>query len=217
MFGVKRKSTVTGYKAITPFTLYRRDVEDLFAVVASVSTSVVMETDDYSDIKSVEELASTSPEENRRVSAFHMIGSKRGTARIRVTVDERQGLVVLESDAPDLIGAQEKIKRIMWRHTDPIAIASLWPILSVVLIVVAGLSVIQGQAVVAVSLAVAAGVLGLLGSYLGRTRFARVYLVDESQAPGLLRRNRDILLMLVGTALAVLVTLLIPMLQDAIK
>jgi hypothetical protein len=217
MFGVKRKSTVTGYQAITPFTLYRRDVEDVFAVVASVSTSVVMETDDYSDIKSVEELASTSPEGNRRVNAFHMIGSKRGIARIRVTVNERQGLVVLESDAPDLIGAQEKIKRIMWRHTDPIAFASLWPWLDAILIFSAGLSVFQGQVVLAVSLAVAAGVLGLLGSHLGRTRFTRVYLVDESQAPGLLRRNRDILLMLVGTALAVLVTLLIPMLQDAIK
>jgi len=216
MVAVKRKTTVTGYQAITPFTLYLRDVDDLYAVVKSVSTTVAIETDVYTGIKTVEELASASPHGTRRVAEFHMVGSRRGVPRIRVTVSQREGIVVLEDDSPDLIGAQEKIKRIMWRHAAKTPLATSWPGLS--LLLVAFWMLAEGrQQVLAILMAAAGLLLALLGWHLGQSRFARIYLVDQSAAPGLLRRHRDILLMLLGTALGLLLPIVLPMIRDALK
>jgi len=215
MVGVKRKTTVTGYQAITPFTLYLQDVQDIYAVVKSVSTTVAIETDVFTGVRTVEELASGLPHGTRRIAGFHMVGSKRGVPRIRVSVDPKEGIVVLADDAPDLIGAQEKIKRIMWRHAAVIPGATLWP--GVLLVLGAVLVIAVSRQVVAATLMAGAGVLlTLLGWRLGRSRFARIYLVDEGAAPGLLRRNRDVLLMLAGLALGLLVPVLVPMIRDAL-
>jgi hypothetical protein len=212
MVGVKRKTTVTGYQAITPFTLYLQDVQDIYAVVKSVSTTVAIETDVFTGVRTVEELASGLPHGTRRIAGFHMVGSKRGVPRIRVSVDPKEGIVVLADDAPDLIGAQEKIKRIMWRHAAVIPGATLWP--GVLLVLGAVLVIAVSRQVVAATLMAGAGVLlTLLGWRLGRSRFARIYLVDEGAAPGLLRRNRDVLLMLAGLALGLLVPVLVPMIR----
>jgi hypothetical protein len=216
MVGVKRKTTVTGYQAITPFTLYLQDVQDIYAVVKSVSTTVAIETDVFTGVRTVEELASGLPHGTRRIAGFHMVGSKRGVPRIRVSVDPKEGIVVLADDAPDLIGAQEKIKRIMWRHAAVIPGATLWP--GVLLVLGAVLVIAVSRQVVAATLMAGAGVLlTLLGWQLGRSRFARIYLVDEGAAPGLLRRNRDVLLMLAGLALGLLVPVLVPMIRDALN
>jgi hypothetical protein len=216
MVGVKRKTTVTGYQAITPFTLYLQDVQDIYAVVKSVSTTVAIETDVFTGVRTVEELASGLPHGTRRIAGFHMVGSKRGVPRIRVSVDPKEGIVVLADDAPDLIGAQEKIKRIMWRHAAVIPGATLWP--GVLLVLGAVLVIAVSRQVVAATLMAGAGVLlTLLGWRLGRSRFARIYLVDEGAAPGLLRRNRDVLLMLAGLALGLLVPVLVPMIRDALN
>jgi hypothetical protein len=206
---VKRKTTVTGYQALTPFTLYLPDVQDLVAVVASVSTSVAVETDEYTGITTLDELAEGLQGPTRRVKEIHLIGRKRGVPRIRVSVTEHQGLVVLESGASDLIGAQEKIKRIMWRHTDALALASLWPFLMFLLLFLAAMAILSSELLSAVSFAVGAASLGVVGWWLGKTRFARVYLVDQAQAPGLLARNRDVLLMLAGVVLGLLAPLMI--------
>ena len=216
MVGVKRKTTVTGYQAITPFTLYLQDVQDIYAVVKSVSTTVAIETDVFTGVRTVEELASGLPHGTRRIAGFHMVGSKRGVPRIRVSVDPKEGIVVLADDAPDLIGAQEKIKRIMWRHAAFIPGATLWP--GVLLVLGAVVVIAVSSQVVAATLMAGAGVLlTLLGWRLGRSRFARIYLVDEGAAPGLLRRNRDVLLMLAGLALGLLVPVLVPMIRDALN
>ena len=216
MVGVKRKTTVTGYQAITPFTLYLQDVQDIYAVVKSVSTTVAIETDVFTGVRTVEELASGLPHGTRRIAGFHMVGSKRGVPRIRVSVDPKEGIVVLADDAPDLIGAQEKIKRIMWRHAAVIPGATLWP--GVFLVFGAACVLAVSRQVVAATLMAGAGVLlTLLGWRLGRSRFARIYLVDEGAAPGLLRRNRDVLLMLAGLALGLLVPVLVPMIRDALN
>jgi hypothetical protein len=213
---VKRKNTVTGYQAITPFTLYLQDVQDIYAVVKSVSTTVAIETDVFTGVRTVEELASGLPQGTRRIAGFHMVGSKRGVPRIRVSVDPKEGIVVLADDAPDLIGAQEKIKRIMWRHAAFIPGATLWP--GVLLVLGAVVVIAVSSQVVAATLMAGAGVLlTLLGWRLGRSRFARIYLVDEGAAPGLLRRNRDVLLMLAGLALGLLVPVLVPMIRDALN
>jgi hypothetical protein len=215
MVGVKRKTTVTGYQAITPFTLYLQDVQDIYAVVKSVSTTVAIETDVYTGVRTVEELASGLPHGTRRIAGFNMVGSKRGVPRIRVSVDPTEGIVVLADDAPDLIGAQEKIKRIMWRHASTIPGATVWP--GVLLLLGAALAVVvTGQVVAVILMAVAGFLLALLGWHIGGSRFARVYLVDESAAPGLLRRNRDILLMLLGLALGLVLPVLVPMIRDAL-
>jgi hypothetical protein len=212
---VKRKNTVTGYQAITPFTLYLRDVQDMYAVVMSVSTTVAIETDVFTGVRTVEELASGLPQGTRRIAGFHMVGSKRGVPRIRVSVDPQEGIVVLADDSPDLIGAQEKIKRIMWRHASTIPGATVLP--GVLLLLGAALAVVvTGQVVAMILMAVAGVLLAILGWHIGRSRFARVYLVDESEAPGLLHRNRDILLMLVGLALGLLVPVLVPMIRAAL-
>jgi hypothetical protein len=60
-----------------------------------------------------------------------------------------------------------------------------------------------------VSLASAAAGIGVIGWTLSKTRFARIYLVPQAQAPGLLRRNRDILLMLAGVILGLLAPVLL--------
>jgi len=212
MVGVKRKTTVTGYQAITPFTLYLQDVQDIYALVKSVSTTVAIETDVFTGVRTVEELASGLPHGTRRIAGFNMVGSRRGVPRIRVSVDPKEGIVVLADDAPDLIGAQEKIKRIMWRHAAVIPGATLWP--GVLLVLGAVLVIAVSRQVVGATLMAGAGVLlTLLGWRLGRSRFARIYLVDEGAAPGLLRRNRDVLLMLAGLALGLLVPVLVPMIR----
>ncbi|MDQ3691344.1 MAG: hypothetical protein M3406_15195 [Chloroflexota bacterium] len=214
---MKRKYTVTGYEAITPFRLYRQDVQDIHTVVTSVSTLVRIETEDYTDIKTVEELASTSASANRSIEGFDIIGSKRGRARIRVSVNRRAGMVVLADDSADLVGAQEKIKRIMWRHAAVIALASTWPFFAILMGIAAAIVALQGELIVSAAMLVCALALGVLGWHLGRSRFTRIYLMDEQDVAGFLGRNRDILLMLIGTGLGLLIPIFVAVVRNMMQ
>ncbi|HUX86150.1 MAG TPA: hypothetical protein VMW65_04030, partial [Chloroflexota bacterium] len=91
----------------------------------------------------------------------------------------------------------------------------VWPGYCILLVLVAGIVALRDP-LFAIAPLVAAIAVALLGLHVERHLFGRIYLVDQSAAPGLLRRNRDIILMFVGVMLGVLIPVALTLIHQVL-
>ncbi len=195
---MRRKIQPTLWTARTAFTVYLEDLRDLIAIVGEVSTAVDLETDEATEVASLDELAAERL--GRRVRSLTITGVKAGKPQAIVRLQPTTASIWVASDSASHLGVIAKGQRVMWRHTSKLAAASLWPFAFIFWLVIGGASIVGGTPLIAAELLIPLVVVVALARR-EFDHYAQIVLLPQTQSPGFLARQRESIVVTLGVGI----------------
>lgn len=121
---MRAKERNTDWEALSPFTLYLEDIQELADVVAEVSDTLSFETDSYDGVDGVAELATLRP---KGIKALAIKGTREGADTIVIRIRPDGASVWSPNDSAEMVGAIQKAKSVIWNRMNNFSFGVLYP------------------------------------------------------------------------------------------